>query len=115
MNACLSEAAAETRRFGVEALPPAASSPQAARARVDATATAARRARMARTLSACLGVDRDLPRHLAGRCWRHAELGCQRGGLHAAAHAELAQDVRDVDARGAGADEELGGDLAVGV
>ena len=29
------------------------------------------------------------------------------GGLHAAADAELAQDPRDVDARGLGADEQL--------
>src|SRR5205085_2817418 len=37
------------------------------------------------------------------------------GGVHAPLGAELAQDVRDVHARGAGADVESGGDLAVGV
>src|SRR6185295_11477218 len=34
-------------------------------------------------------------------------------GLATAAHAELAQNVRDMDAGGLGGDEELGGDLRV--
>jgi hypothetical protein len=39
---------------------------------------------------------------------------CERAGLAPVAHAELGEDVADVELDGAGADEELVGDLLVG-
>jgi hypothetical protein len=45
---------------------------------------------------------------------RRREAVRDRGRLEPARRVELAQDVRDVHARGLDADRELGGDLAVG-
>src|SRR5689334_3576626 len=57
----------------------------------------------------------ELRELLAGRR-RSLEADAVREGsrLASAAHTQLADDVRDVDARGLGADEQLVGDLGVG-
>ena len=58
--------------------------------------------------------DHDRLGHSAAAVRREVEANGDRGGLGARGHAELAQDVRHVDARGVLADEQLVGDLAVG-
>src|ERR671922_2212094 len=74
---------------------------------------ATRKRRNDRMVRGSWGTPRDLSRGRPPASAGQPEPDGDRGGFDPPADPELAQDVRDVDARGALADEQLVGDLAV--